>query len=560
MQGYPTMHDDQHIARLYSLIEAMSYGEWYGRWVKNLVFGLGYPLFNFYPPLAYYITLPFYLITQELITSVKLMMIAGLIAGAYGTYLFTKELSNKWTGILAAIVYSFFPYRAVLTFVRGAFADFWAVSLAPFVYWAIVMLSKEISTKNSIILGISVGLIILSHQIQTIPMILFGLPVAGYSLYLVPSSNKLNYVKALLFAGVIAFGVSAFFSLPLFFEKGYTLVDTLNTSNLYDFHLHFVIPTQLWFSPWGYGGSVSGLADGMSYQLGKAFIAGLIGALILGGGVLLFRKKKISEQWLIVSALTTLGTLIMATAYSSLIWENLPFIPYVQFPWRLLGFTNIFIAVTIALGLSLATTLFSKRIPILSRSRILVMGSIILALALTYQYGKLFVPQEMRALTDKEMTSGNKILWDVSSTSFEFAPRGLSLSKTPPYGNLTPPIKESDLPYPEIIAREVEYTVAANTPTLQKFIVTNSGETKKISFGTFNFPGWHAQINNEPVEITSDNPLQLMEVEIPEGDSTITLSFTDTPIRAIGNTITLTTWTLIVLYMISKKSVYRKES
>ena len=47
------MHDDEQIARLYDLNQALSEGQFPPRISPNLGFGYGYPFFNFYPSFAY---------------------------------------------------------------------------------------------------------------------------------------------------------------------------------------------------------------------------------------------------------------------------------------------------------------------------------------------------------------------------------------------------------------------------------------------------------------------------------------------------------------------------
>ena len=60
--GYFTMHDDQHIARLFLFDTALKQGQWYPRWVDWLGFGYGYPMFNFYPPFIYFIAQLFHVV------------------------------------------------------------------------------------------------------------------------------------------------------------------------------------------------------------------------------------------------------------------------------------------------------------------------------------------------------------------------------------------------------------------------------------------------------------------------------------------------------------------
>src|SRR3989338_1341164 len=83
---YFSMHDDQHIARLYLLDQGLWQGSLYPRWVDGLGFGFGYPLYNFYPPLVYYVAEIFHLIGFSLIWSIKLMIITGFLLGAIGMY------------------------------------------------------------------------------------------------------------------------------------------------------------------------------------------------------------------------------------------------------------------------------------------------------------------------------------------------------------------------------------------------------------------------------------------------------------------------------------------
>src|SRR5438552_2375130 len=72
-----SMHDDEHIARLYLLDKGLHQGYLYPRWVDFLGFNFGYPLFNFYPPLVYYVGEFFHLFGFSLIWSVKLTFMLG---------------------------------------------------------------------------------------------------------------------------------------------------------------------------------------------------------------------------------------------------------------------------------------------------------------------------------------------------------------------------------------------------------------------------------------------------------------------------------------------------
>src|SRR3989338_8392925 len=109
-------------------------------------------------------------------------------------------------------------------------------------------------------------------------------------LFLKTPERKLFVVNCLI-STVLALGLSGFFWIPAIFEKKFTLVDQLLLTNLADFRIHFVYLQQLWNWTWGFGGSAAGLADGISFKIGKLHIVASIAAFILAV-VLLIKSKK----------------------------------------------------------------------------------------------------------------------------------------------------------------------------------------------------------------------------------------------------------------------------
>src|SRR3990170_2107258 len=94
--GFFTMHDDQQVARLYELDRALAAGQFPARWVKDLGFGYGYPLFIFYPPLVYYLGEVFHLLFgATYILSIKLVFVSAFLGAALAMYLWAKEHFGK---------------------------------------------------------------------------------------------------------------------------------------------------------------------------------------------------------------------------------------------------------------------------------------------------------------------------------------------------------------------------------------------------------------------------------------------------------------------------------
>src|SRR3989344_2036537 len=127
--------------------------------------------------------------------------------------------------------------------------------------------------------------------------------------------------------------LSAYFLIPAIVELPF--VHARDVATLTQYKDHFVCPWQLWYSPWGYGGSTTGCQlDGMSFMLGKLhLIMGFVGL-----GLLLFKigtKRKVHNMTIPISiAVLLVGSIFMATKYSAPVWHMFEgMLSLFQFPW-----------------------------------------------------------------------------------------------------------------------------------------------------------------------------------------------------------------------------------
>ena len=130
--------------------------------------------------------------------------------------------------------------------------------------------------------GIGLAGVILSHTILGYVTIAFY--VAGLVLYSLILVFKKRLDFSLLTSHfsllLIGLGLSAFFWLPAISEMRFTNVsDQIGLTA--DYRDHFVCLSQLWNSPWGFGGSAKGCTDGMSYKLGKLQILTAVAAVLV---------------------------------------------------------------------------------------------------------------------------------------------------------------------------------------------------------------------------------------------------------------------------------------
>lgn len=534
---YFSMHDDQHIARLYLLIEGIKQGNLFPRWVDMLGFGHGYPLFNFYPPLIYYVSAIFYFLGFSLIWSIKLMIISGFILSGLGIYLLIKKMVGRMAAFLGATVYIYFLYHSITVYVRGALAEFFTLAVLPFVFLCLYKLSQKINWLNLLLLAISFALLILTHPLIAFPSIIF---IGLFFLFLlIQNKNKLKFTIFSLSGGVLSLGLSAFFWLPSMVERKYTLVDNILTKELANYSDHFVYLSQLWYSPWGYGGSTKDLADGMTYQLGKVPILFIIISLLLG--IFYFVKKKkiddILKSYLFI-LFSLLTSLFMMTQYSSFIWDRISFLWYIQFPWRFLTFVDLFIAIIAAFAIYFLKDFLktlNKKFYHLAVS-LFVIAAVVVTI---YKYYPYFKPQKFITTNDQQRTSFKEIAWRISGTSYEFVPNSVKTKKTS-LGTTTLAIRENEL---------TEEPASIRTGKAKISIIKNKFSNKEFNvdaltpvmfqLNSYNFPGWEAKLDGKKIKISDNNDLKLINVPVPEGNHKLLFTFKNTFVRTLANLITI---------------------
>ena len=530
--GYFPMHDDQQIARLYELDQALKGGQFPPRWVSNLGFGYGYPLYNFYPPLVYYLGEVFHITGVSLITSIKIVMLLGFFLASITMFFFVKDLFGSKAGLLAAVFYTYAPYHAVDLYVRGALAEFFSFVMFPLILLTTRRLGKNPNLNNLLLWTLSLSGLILTHNLMVFPFSIF---LGIYLLFLLGEQRgKKNIGKTIIFlmTGVlIAFGLTAYFSLPAIFEKKYTLVDDILIRELADFRLHFVYLRQFWNSPWGYGGSLYGLEDGLSFEIGKwHIIMSLIG--IVGAIFLLVKRKKFGKELLLFSGLLFLS-IYLASFHSSWLWEMIKPLWYLQFPWRFLSITAVFTSVTASIG----TISLLKKMQSSFFQHLILLLIIAVIIISNKSY---FQPQGYLAVTDKDYTTREDISWRISKTSFEFVPKGIATALSD-IETTQVDIKKEEIPKKSYeVAGNIKVKEEKVIPHIKKFSV--DGEGGVLTINTYNFPGWEVRIDGEMTAINDDNKFKLITIEVPAGGHIVEAQFKNTPVRTAGNLISLIAW------------------
>ena len=374
-------HDGSHsVSYLVEFDQAIRDGLIWPIWGPDYAVGFGYPVWLVYAPLAYFVAEFFHLLGFGLTVAVKLTWALGFLLGAAGMYRLARRWWGPAAGLIAALAYTYAPYHLVQIYVRGALAEFLVLAWFPWVLLAFVELWDDPRPRRVAWAGLALGALMLTHSQAPVMYVPF---LAGFVLFKaltfhppVTSHTVKARLRPLLWSGVaFALGglLAAIFMVPLLLERRF-IADLSWLHDTYYYGRHFVFPSQFLSAFWGFGYSVEGAADGMSFQLG---VMQVLGAAV--GALAVFSRSSRGGRRLphrldaLFLAVLSAATIFLMTPAARLIWDALPLVNLMQFPWRLLALTTVTLALLAGAGLvgsktaRSMTTSAPKRRPNLNR-------------------------------------------------------------------------------------------------------------------------------------------------------------------------------------------------
>lgn len=533
--GYWNMHDDLQMIRQLQMEKCLKDGQTPCRWVPDLGYGYGYPLFNFYPPMPYLVGQIYRTFDFSFVWTVKLTAITQIILSTLAMYILASIIFGNIGGLLAAIFYAYTPYHALNIYIRGAMNESWASVFFPLIFLFPYKFIREKNNRQLIYLSLSLTGLLLSHN----PMALTFIPFLGiWVIYWlltdkVSVKEKFHLLISLVFSGIFSVCLSAFFTLPVLFENNLVQIETMFT-NYYHWSAHFTSLKQLFISPfWGNGASVWGQEDQMSFMVG--YLHWIIPVLILIFSLIMAIRKKLNSKILTAAILALMGLFaaFMTHERSAFLWLIFTPIQKIQFPWRFLNHSTFLFSLSVG-ALPLIFNKFFKR-----KVRLLVVTPlIILVLVLNQKY---FHPLISGPLTDEQKFSGMAWVYQITSSMYDYLPKTAKSAPSEPAKSFI-----------DNVAPEQEYSLFGEKKgTDWLFFNLKLQKDSQITISQLAFPNFSITDNNSPINYTIDSELGRMVITLPAGNHQIYIKLRNTLIRTISNLISLSAWSFITIYFFS---------
>ncbi len=342
--GPPTVGDGfNHYFRLAELHWAVQNGVYYPRWLPDVAYGFGLPVFNFYPLLTYWLAEVWTLIGMSLPSAMQAGYAMAMIMLVWGVYAWARTAFRSGVaGLAAAAAYSQAPYLFLTIIHRGAYPETWGLAFAPWLFWAMLRLSRNPGIASALLMAVITAGLALSHTVSTLLL----LPLALLYLAGLVRSDMRKLLWALLGLG-LAVGLSAIFWVPVLLEARFVQLARVG-GGMFDYAANFLKLSDLLGPPRVFDPlrTFNEVSPGLNWVVLAFSLVGVWS-----------HRKDATVRLLLLGALL-IGMLTLP--FSRPLWDALPLLPFVQFPWRWVGLLSLLLAMLAGAGIAQIVKNISK--------------------------------------------------------------------------------------------------------------------------------------------------------------------------------------------------------
>ncbi len=544
------------LQRTLDMAENLRHGIFPPRWMAHAAYDLGYPFFNHYAALPFYLSGGLTALSLSPILAIQATQTLGFLLAALTMALWARRVyANRWAVLLAAAAYTFAPFHLVNVYVRGdSLSEFWAFVWYPLILWTLARAAEQPTLRRGVFAALSYAALILTHNVSALifaPLALLYAVSQQISNRQISKSRFTHHVSRFTqyavrstFPFLLAFLLTAWFWIPAIGETGYGQMGPEFTAGYFHYSNHFrgldlVQPT--FFFNYAVAGSA---ADAGPFTMGLVQAA----LALLGAGVLIWQiggqaKRQESEsanhvlrftqyavrstQYEYILFSLTLSTL-MITPLSALLWEHLPLLETTQFPWRFLSVQALFTA--IATGAVVNRQIGKLQI---ANSKIQNGAAGLLCLLLAIAALGALRPERL-LITAEDVTWDNLLLYEAftgnigTTIRYEYLPR-----------DVRPRLYISDAVVDGVDAAQLiadgdvtlAATLLARAPQRQVWRVALDGAAPVV-FPLHWWPGWQAEVDGVLADAYPVTGSGRLAVDLAAGEHEVALRLRNTPLRA----------------------------
>ena len=520
------------------------------RWMPDAAYGYGYPFFNYYAALPYYLAALLNIAGLDILTAIKLTQTLGFVAAAFAMYGWTRRHFSRAGAWLAAMAYTFAAFHLVNVYTRGdSLSEFYAFVFYPLILWSMDRTFEQRDAHSVVALALAFGGLLMTHNLSAFIFAPFVLLYIAFQILNLqsPISNLRSSISNLwpcVLGLALGLALSAWCWVPQLGETSYAQLGE-QTTGYFNYSNHFrgvnlVQPTLAF-----------------DYDVGKTtpFAMSFVQAALAAIGAVVIAVRAIRQRRFdLLPAFTLTGLLIstwLITPLSKPVWDHAPFWPLLQFPWRYLSAQAVFTALATAqvVGHKTATTHY----PIPGTQYI----AVTLGLLLTFTALANLHPDRLY-IGPADVTTERLQIYEMFTANigttirYEWLP-----NEVVPRLYTSDALIEPGRPM-QAVALEGDATASrfAAAPTRREWRVTAGPSGATMAFPILWWPGWQARVDGKPVPVWPATSSGRITLDVASGEHAIVLSLGRTPLRAVAETISLVA--AIVIPVTWLRNFYRK--
>ena len=543
------------------------------RWMPDAAYGLGYPFFNYYAALPYYVAAGLRLIGWGPIRALQATQALGFVLAAAAMALLARRaLGHPAAATLAAVAYTCAPFHLANVYVRGdSLSEFYAFVFYPLILWALLRLRDRPSPAGAAWLALSYGGLILTHNLSAL---MFSPIVVAFALWALfvrtPVSRRGRGVETaatahgrgmetaatadgragphwralawMLCGGIVGLALAAtlWWTATAELDEVWMGVKDIQTTGYFNYAGHFrrligargetpLIQPRLLFN---YDTSLGGTPFAMG-----AVQATTIALGIIVWGVARLRKTRgqassptgLTPFWLFGLAASTFAIMPLSRA----LWDHVPILPIVQFPWRFLSVQAFF-------GALMAGEL-ALRLP--RPWWVAAIATVLLATAAVGGLRPEYLPIAEADVTAERLALFESFTANVGTTiRSEYLPAGVE----PGLRASTVTLHRGQRPPPVVLAGDlVRATLERRDARSERWQVEVASEQAHLAFHTLHFAGWQAAVDGKPVAIEPLPGSGLISLRVPSGEHAVTLRFGRSGVRRAADLVSLAAFLIV---------------
>jgi hypothetical protein len=516
--GSASGHDFEfHIASWLDVAGQWREGILFPRWMEWANHGFGEPRFLFYPPLSWLIAPALSFAVRWVYVPAAFIVLAQTLAGL-SAFALTRRLGLGRAALFGAVCYAANPNALLIVYLRSDYAELLASAFFPLLFLASLKLAGILDCpvrgpRTLVVFAFLFATIWLSNAPAGVLITYSAAGLFVYAALAAKSWGPLMYGASGIGLG---FGLAGFYLVPAACEQRWVNIAQALSSGL--------LPTENFLYT---------ATNDPEHTLFNwiASTAGIVLIVVTGLAAVAARRARSRGEgarstespmegwWRALLVLTVISTLLMLRG-SAFLWQWLPKLRFVQFPWRWMSI------LAVAFSCLVAAATADRRF------RWLWVSFVTILLVAT---GWFFVRQTWWDTDDVPTLQAAIAHGNGFDGTDEYDPLGDDHYNLP---DKTPPVQvipEDDASGP---LKNVSINLKVWTAT-HKEIEVSSPEPVRIGLRLLNYPAWRVTVNGKTVQPGREEEINRMVLDLPAGNSEVRIRFVTTKDRMVGWVVSL---------------------